>query len=593
MRQYLLFVLSLVSVAISVNATISEDDIPPVFNADRSVYDPNDHTPEEVVQFIRDYIQDNYVASNIPSPLDADYYLDLFTERKLIPLYYIEEDSCYVCDVPVLRGEWKIYSKAYFETTDNDRNEYIWGTSEQNAPAGCGGGAYFMNSTEWRKMSHPGANCAIQIPQGSTNQNHIYYNCQLKFRPDVSGDNWNGDFIMSATQAGTPPSLEIEGVGTAISSFAGKVDFTIKPMSVYEPYKQSYTVVMTFTDRYGVHQSVTTTVTGFHGTFENVAVLQGGATTLCAIKASGSELPVYNNVGELSGVRQNVATEKPGEVDITTFAEPYIIGAIKDIDWNPVKLLAKVEDVRHPGYTKSVGAGTPLCEITPSAANAYTTMVWENVQFIAQASNTAATDVMRYRFITALPTSVTESDPWQSVNSGKQYFPRPGEIFAPNTVACITDSGDKAGSATQEAYNMVSETRDGNWVQEWYDASCETVAAGVGTAWRADNKDGGTGAYLLPGEHVGHNGEVLAYYVYLDMSDGVSGSPRQAIYWNYTADPSSIDGVAHESRDLDGVQVDVYNMQGVCIRRNVPVAEALDNLPKGIYIYDGHKYMVR
>lgn len=107
MRQYLLFVLSLVSVAISVNATISEDDIPPVFNADRSVYDPNDHTPEEVVQFIRDYIQDNYVASNIPSPLDADYYLDLFTERKLIPLYYMEEDSCYVCDVPVLRGEWK------------------------------------------------------------------------------------------------------------------------------------------------------------------------------------------------------------------------------------------------------------------------------------------------------------------------------------------------------------------------------------------------------------------------------------------------------------------------------------------------------
>mgnify|MGYP000205315805 CR=1 FL=1 len=27
-----------------------------MFNADRSVYDPNDHTPEEVVQFIRDYM---------------------------------------------------------------------------------------------------------------------------------------------------------------------------------------------------------------------------------------------------------------------------------------------------------------------------------------------------------------------------------------------------------------------------------------------------------------------------------------------------------------------------------------------------------
>lgn len=112
------------------------------------------------------------------------------------------------------------------------------------------------------------------------------------------------------------------------------------------------------------------------------------------------------------------------------------------------------------------------------------------------------------------------------------------------------------------------------------------------TAWRADNKDS-DGAYILSGEHEGHNGEVLAYYVYLDMANSATGSPRQAIYWNYTSDPTSIDDVLQQTGRETPERVDVYNMQGVCIRRNVPSAEALNNLPEGIYIYGGHKYMVR
>lgn len=91
----------------------------------------------------------------------------------------------------------------------------------------------------------------------------------------MSGDNWNGDFIMMGTQAGASPSLEIEGTGSAISSFAGKVAFTIKPVSIYQPENQKYTVVMTYTDRYGEPQSMTTTVTGLQGTFDAVAVLKG------------------------------------------------------------------------------------------------------------------------------------------------------------------------------------------------------------------------------------------------------------------------------------------------------------------------------
>lgn len=95
MRHFLLAVMAMLSVAFMANAAISDEDTPPVFNSDRSVSDPNGHTSEEAVQFLRDYIQTNYISRNIPSPLDADYYLDLLTENKFIPLYYDENEGCY------------------------------------------------------------------------------------------------------------------------------------------------------------------------------------------------------------------------------------------------------------------------------------------------------------------------------------------------------------------------------------------------------------------------------------------------------------------------------------------------------------------
>lgn len=603
MRHFLLSILALMSASLVANAVISDDDKGPIFDADDgSITDPNpghvfdeSKNDDETAMFVRDYIQSNYIARSIPSPLDADYYLDLFKDNKLIPLVYNEAEGCYMCAVPVLDSEWKIYAKEYFETTDNSRDKYIYGTSEQYAPQGCGGSAYYMNSTEWRKMSNPGANCNIQIPQGSTNQNRVFYNCTLKFRP-TSGDNWNGEFIMTGTQAGSKPTLAIEGVGTALSSFAGNVDFTIKPTGVYEPDKQTYTVVMSYTDRYGEMQSSTVDVTGLTGTFKNVAVLKGGEVTSFTLEASGTSLPVYNDKGQYDGTTQDLAAT--GSAEITTLAEPYIIGSIKGIEWSPTKLLTQVEDTRHSGYTKLIGEGTPLCEVNPTNQNAYTTLVWENVQFISMAPNTAASDVMRYRFVTVLPTSASDPNPWNSVNSGKQYFPKPGAVYAPNTVACVTNSQDKAGAATQECYNMISTitAADGEteWVQEWYDTSFETVTSGVETAWRADNKTA-DGSYTLPGTTSTQRAadEKLAYYVYLDMANGTDGGPRQAIYWNYTSDPTYIDDVSLDTANETPDVVDVYNMQGVCIRHDVPASQALDNLPEGIYIYDGHKYMVR
>lgn len=599
MRHLLLCLLAVATSVLMADAAISDNDAPPVFNEDGSISDPNDHNPEEVVKFLRDYIQNNYVSRSVPSPLDAPYYMNLINNGadspRWIPLYYNETEGCYMCDIPVLGCEWKIYSKEYFETTSSDRNQYIWGTSEQNAPQGAGGSAYYMD--EVRKMAHPGANCNVQVPQGSTNQNRVYYNCTLKFWPDHSGSNWNGEFLMTGTQAGGEPTLAISGVGTAISSFAGNVDFTIKATGVYEADKQTYTVSMRYTDRYGEVQSMTADVTGLTGTFKNVAVLKGGATTQCRLTASGSQLPVYNNNGQYTGTKQDISTATPGYADITTMAQPYIIGSISGIEWSPTKLLTEVDDPKHPGFTHSIGAGTPLCEVSENAPNAYTTLVWENVQFISVGTNSSMTDVLRYRFITVLPTSTSDTNPWASVNSGVQYFPKPGQVFAPNTVACVTSSTDKDGAGTQEAYNMVSRMRnsdgDYEYVQEWYDASAEVVTSGVNTAWRPDNREEETGAYILPGAHPGHSGEVLAYYVYLDMANGTDGGPRQAVYWNYTADPTDVDDISVDARTSTSDYVDVYNMQGVCVRHGVSADNALEGLPQGIYIYGGHKYMVR
>lgn len=601
MRQFLLSVMAFIALPFVANAVISEDDTPPVMNeADGSILDPNEghvfdsiKNDDETAMFVRDYIQSNYIAKSVPSPLDADYYLDMFKDNKLIPLRYDEAEGCYMCDIPRLDSEWKIYAKGYFESNDSDRNQYIYGTNEQYAPQGCGGSAYYMNSTEWRKMSNPGANCNIQIPQGSQNTNRVFFNCTLKFRT-TSGDNWHGEFIMTGTQVGSAPALAIEGKGTAISSFAGHVDFTIKPSGVYEPENQTYTVVMSYTDRYGDPQSMTTDVKGLTGTFENVAVLKGGVTTVFKLEASGMALPVYNSQGQYDGKTQDLSAV--GDAYITTFAEPYIMGSIKDIEWEPVNLLKQVDEPLHPGYTKSIGAGTPLCEVDPNHQRAYTTMVWGDVQFISEGENTASTNVMRYRFITTLPTSESDSDPWASVDSGKQYFPMPGQVFAPNTVACVTDSKVFDGAGTQEAYNMVStfkneKSGEVEWVQEWYDASYEAVPGGVMTAWRANNKSE-DGKYILSGTASPYNPADgnLAYYVYLDMTEG---KPAQAIYWNYTNDPTSVDDISQEAENQTPDIVDVYNMQGVCVRHSVPVSQALDNLPEGIYIYGGHKYMVR
>ena len=52
-------------------------------------------------------------------------------------------------------------------------------------------------------------------------------------------------------------------------------------------------------------------------------------------------------------------------------------------------------------------------------------------------------------------------------------------------------------------------------------------------------------------------------------------------------------GVSAVSADDDSKAVDVINLQGMVIRHNVSVADALQGMPAGVYIVGGQKYIVR
>lgn len=51
--------------------------------------------------------------------------------------------------------------------------------------------------------------------------------------------------------------------------------------------------------------------------------------------------------------------------------------------------------------------------------------------------------------------------------------------------------------------------------------------------------------------------------------------------------------ISKTSLNKDFKTVNVYNIQGVLVKKGVEVAKALEGLPKGIYVYNGKKYVVK
>ncbi len=69
-------------------------------------------------------------------------------------------------------------------------------------------------------------------------------------------------------------------------------------------------------------------------------------------------------------------------------------------------------------------------------------------------------------------------------------------------------------------------------------------------------------------------------------------NPRSYAVSNQGGTVTGIDNVSADNEDAD-LPVNVYNIQGMMVRRNVARSAALDNLPAGIYIVSGRKYIVR
>ena len=65
------------------------------------------------------------------------------------------------------------------------------------------------------------------------------------------------------------------------------------------------------------------------------------------------------------------------------------------------------------------------------------------------------------------------------------------------------------------------------------------------------------------------------------------------MYLTNNDDYSPIDPVAIEVAEATPKMVDVYSIDGVCLRRNVDARQALQGLPRGLYIAGGKKYQVK
>ena len=65
------------------------------------------------------------------------------------------------------------------------------------------------------------------------------------------------------------------------------------------------------------------------------------------------------------------------------------------------------------------------------------------------------------------------------------------------------------------------------------------------------------------------------------------------MYLTNNDDYSPIDPDAIEIVEGQASRVDVYSVQGTCLRRNVDARDAVNGLPRGIYVVGGKKYMVK
>ena len=155
--------------------------------------------------------------------------------------------------------------------------------------------------------------------------------------------------------------------------------------------------------------------------------------------------------------------------------------------------------------------------------------------------------------------------------------------LAANTPYIIQGAADTSynfsgyGLATQDTYGNSFMT--GTLV--------EKAAADQGT-YVLQNQDGKVGFYLVDDAQP----KVGAYRAYLNAEAAPAGSNVQAFILKGIDGDGTTTGIDGTMAEADAT-VNVYNLNGILVRQNVKMSEALDGLQKGIYIVNGTKKAVK
>ena len=115
----------------------------------------------------------------------------------------------------------------------------------------------------------------------------------------------------------------------------------------------------------------------------------------------------------------------------------------------------------------------------------------------------------------------------------------------------------------------------------------EKAAADQGT-YVLQNQDGKVGFYLVGDVQP----KVGAYRAYLNAEAAPAGSNVQAFILKGIDGDGTTTGIDGTVAEADAT-VNVYNLNGILVRQNVKMSEALDGLQKGIYIVNGTKKAVK
>ena len=105
------------------------------------------------------------------------------------------------------------------------------------------------------------------------------------------------------------------------------------------------------------------------------------------------------------------------------------------------------------------------------------------------------------------------------------------------------------------------------------------------------NQDSGVGFYKVGSDSQSTQPEIGAYRAYLN-ADAVAGGNVQAFILKSIDGDGTTTGIDSTVAEEDAT-VNVYNLNGILVRQNVKMSEALDGLQKGIYIVNGTKKAVK